>query len=99
MKHADYIKGLVNRAREAQKAIDGYSQQQVLDLARAIAYTASLNAEDWAQRVLEETGLGDLQSKVNRINDRPRGILRDLLTAKTVGVIDDTLIPKLPKSK
>ena len=89
MNQAEYIEKLIKRARKAQAAIDNYSQEQVLDLARAIAYTAASSAEDWAQRVMNETNLGDLQSKINRINDRPRGILRDLLTAKTVGVIEE----------
>ena len=89
MDHTEYIREIIGRARNAQKAINEYSQEQVLELARAVAYTAVFNAEDWAKRVLEETHLGDLQSKINRINDRPRGILRDLLTAKTVGIIEE----------
>jgi len=97
MEQAQYVESLIKRARKAQKAIEDYTQEQVLELARAIAYTAASNAEDWAQRVLDETRLGDLQSKINRINDRPRGILRDLLTAKTVGVIEEDKERKLIK--
>ena len=79
---------LIERARKAQRVAEEYSQERVLELARAIALTAIGNAEKWAGLTMEETGLGDLQSKINRINDRPRGVMRDLLTAKTVGIIE-----------
>ncbi|SBV97020.1 Sulfoacetaldehyde dehydrogenase (acylating) [uncultured delta proteobacterium] len=82
------VDSLIERARVAQKVAEGYSQERVLELARAIALTAIGNARKWAELTMEETGLGDLQSKINRINDRPRGVMRDLLTAKTVGVIE-----------
>ncbi len=92
-----YISGLIERARTAQRAIEDFTQEQALDLARAVAYTAASNADDWARRVMLETNLGDLQSKINRINDRPRGLLRDMLTAKTVGVIEEDRERRLVK--
>lgn len=82
------IDELIDRARAAQAVAENYTQEQVRDLAKAIALTAIKNADTWARLTLEETKLGDLQSKINRINDRPRGVMRDLLSAKTVGVIE-----------
>ena len=85
----DYIRSLIARARKAQVVAEDYSQERVLELARAIGYTAVSNAQLWAELTMQETGLGDLKSKIGRINDRPRGVLRDLMNAKTVGVIEE----------
>ena len=84
----EYISGLIERARRAQKQIEFFTQEQVLDLARTIAWTTVNHAEEWANFNFEETGMGDVPSKIARINNRPRGVMRDLLSAKTVGVVE-----------
>jgi len=85
----EYVAELIKKARVAQKVANGYSQERVIELARVIALTAIKNAETWAKMALEETDMGEYNSKVARLNDRPRGTLRDLLNGKTVGVIED----------
>ncbi len=84
-----FIDGLIERAKVAQQIAQEYDQEQVRRLARVIALTAVTNAEAWSKQTFEETELGDIESKIARNNDRPRGVMRDLLYAKTVGVIDE----------
>ncbi len=83
-----FITELIERARKAQKEIEFYTQEQVLNIAKAMAWTTVHHAEEWAKLNYEETGMGDIASKIARINNRPRGVLRDLLNAKTVGVVE-----------
>ena len=95
--NVEYVRSLIDRARKAQQVAETYSQERVLELARAIGYTAVKNAQLWAELTMQETDLGDLASKVGRINDRPRGVLRDLMNAKTVGIIEEDVERQLIK--
>ena len=88
MENEKFIAGLIERSRKAQKEIEFFSQEQVLEIAKRIAWVTVNHSEEWATLNFEETGMGDIPSKIGRINNRPRGVLRDLLTAKTVGVVE-----------
>ena len=85
----EYIAQLIQRARKAQARIESLTQQDVLEIARSIGWLAIHRAECWAKVNYEETHMGDIQSKINRPQARARGLMRDLLTAKTVGVIEE----------
>lgn len=89
MTDSEYIKTLVANAREAQAIAESYSQERVLELAKGFAWIANENAEEWARMNLEDAPLGDFESKVFRIKSRPKGVLKDLVEAKTVGVIEE----------
>ena len=85
------IAGLVARARAAQAQIRGLGQEEVRRVAAAIGWLAVTRAEVWAETILAETGMGRLESKIARVRDRARGLMREYRTAKTVGVteVDD----------
>jgi len=85
----EYIKGLVDRARTAQEQIEYYTQEQVRRIAFSIAYTAIEKSEVWATNNYNETLMGDIPSKIARIQARARGLVRDLKDAKTVGIIEE----------
>lgn len=85
---SNLILNLVERAKIAQKVAEKYSQEEVRRFAASIGWYALNNAEDWAKFNFEETKMGDIQSKINRIQGRARGIMRDFKHAKTVGVIE-----------
>lgn len=85
----DEVAEMVKRAHAAQRRIADFTQEQALDLARAVARLAIDSAEQWAEIVLAETGMGRVESKVSRTQNRARGLLRDFLTARTVGVIEE----------
>lgn len=85
---AKVISGMIDKARAAQKTIEDCTQEEVRKLAASIGWYAVKNAERWAQLNFEETKMGAVQSKIDRICARARGLMRDLNEAKTVGVVE-----------
>lgn len=83
------VAGLIARAREAQESIAHLSQEEVRHIARCIGWLAINRADAWAETNFEETQMGDVDSKRARTRARARGLMRDLNTTKTVGVIDE----------
>lgn len=81
---------LFERARKAADIIATYDQERVDHLCRAVGW-AITNLKTWAPlcyEVVEETGLGDPISKINKRN-KVRGMLRDALRGKSVGIIEE----------
>ena len=64
-----YIEGLITRARKAQLVIETYSQEKVNELAAAVAWSAvkEKNAKELARLAMDETRLGDYDSKYKKI--------------------------------
>lgn len=78
------------KARVAQKEIEQFSQEKVDRLIRTVAWSVANKKtfEELVELGIKETGLGD---KVSRMNKRfkIRGVLRDALRQKSVGVIEE----------
>jgi sulfoacetaldehyde dehydrogenase len=91
------IQKIITKARAAQAEAEHFTQEQVRDIARGFAWIANENAEAWARMNYEDVPLGDLENKVTRIKSRPKGVLKDLLEARTVGVIEEDEIRGLVK--
>lgn len=85
----DYISALIQRARKAQEQIANLTQEDVLNIARSIGWLAIDRADEWAHINFEETHMGDELSKSTRTRARARGLMRDLLNTKTVGIIEE----------
>ncbi len=83
------VAAIVARARAAMDAYDNHDQSRVDDAVRALAWSIYKpeNAQMLAELAVEDTGLGDVESKVIKNTRKTFGTLRDLLRAKTVGVI------------
>lgn len=92
-----YIAGLVGRAKAAMEQIENLSQQEVLRISQAIGWLAIHRAEEWAQFNYDETHMGRIESKIARTKARARGIARDHLSAKTVGVVEVDEVKQLVK--
>lgn len=88
MKLKNDIAELVGRAKRAQAIAEKYTQEEVRHIATCIAWLAYNKAEEWAKFNFSETGMGDVQSKINRTTARAKGLVNDLKAAKTVGVIE-----------
>lgn len=79
----------VARARVAMAAYENHDQGRVDDAVRALAWSIYKpeHARMLAELAVTDTGLGNVQSKVIKNTRKTFGTLRDLLRAKTVGVI------------
>lgn len=83
------ISELVEKARVAQKAIEGYTQEQVDALVRAIGKAVYDNAELLAKETVKETQLGVVEHKVIKNTEKSMGIWNDLKDKKSVGIIKE----------
>jgi sulfoacetaldehyde dehydrogenase len=87
----DDVSVLVARARSAQRMIADYSQEQVDELVTAVGWAVARKdrAEALAQLAVDEGGFGNYADKVIKINKRVLGVLRDMRSLRTVGVISE----------
>lgn len=85
------VEEMVLRARRAQEAVSGYTQEQadLLALAAAWALIEPSRNLELARLAVDDTSLGNVDDKVTKNHRKTMGLLRDLQTARTVGVIDD----------
>ncbi len=86
---ADQVAGLVERAKAAQAVYENHDQSRVDEAVTALAWAIYKpeNARLLAELAVEDTGLGNVESKIVKNTRKTFGTLRDLLRAKTVGVI------------
>ena len=80
---------MLQKARAAMKAIEGYSQEQVDDLARAVAWSVA-NEKTFVrltEMAVAESKMGNADGAVTR-RFKIVGILRDALRQKSVGAIE-----------
>jgi sulfoacetaldehyde dehydrogenase len=86
---------IVARARAAAAAIADYTQQQVDELVTAVAWAVVRkdNAEALAKLAVDEGGFGNYADKVTKINKRVTGVLHDMSSVRTVGVVEE--LPEL----
>ncbi len=86
----EHIKEMVNKGRAAMEEIEDLTQEDVRDIARAIAYLAVDRATVWAKALYTENGgSGVLESKITRDTVRPLGMAAQLDDVKTVGVLEE----------
>jgi len=88
MEAQEYVNGLVEKARVAQKQIENYTQEQVDVLVREIAKTVYDNAEMLARMAVDETRMGVYENKVSKNMGKARVIWNDLKGKKSVGIIN-----------
>lgn len=88
MEAKEYVDSLVEKARAAQKVIEGYTQEQVDVLVREIAKTVYDNAEMLARMAVDETRMGVYENKVSKNMGKARVIWNDLKGKKSVGIIN-----------
>lgn len=88
---ADQVAGLVARARAAMDAYDNLDQSRVDEAVTALAWSIYKpeNARMLAELAVEDTGLGNVDSKIIKNTRKTFGTLRDLMRQRTVGVISE----------
>ena len=84
------IEKLVSNAREAQKHINNFSQEQVDELILAVAWEVIQpnNNKELSEMAVKQTGLGKIEDKQRKNRRKTLGLLRDLKGIKTVGIIN-----------
>lgn len=85
------VADLVERARAAMHQYENTDQARVDEAVTALAWSIYKpeNARLLAELAVKDTGLGDVESKVIKNTRKTFGTLRDLMRAKTVGVISE----------
>ena len=83
------LEELVARARRVQPVIEGYTQERVDRMCRAVAWAAG-NPEDF-QRLcwmgVDESGAGDRDGRYGK-RHKILGVLRDALRQRSVGIVE-----------
>ena len=85
------VAALIRRARVAMAAYENHDQARVDEAVTALAWSIYKpeNARALAELAVEDTGLGNVASKITKNTRKTFGTLRDLLRAPTVGVIEE----------
>lgn len=78
---------LISNARTALKEFEPYTQEQVDALVKAACVTYKAHAEELSRECVEETRLGDYDSKVIKNSGSPDGVWYALKGKKSVGII------------
>ena len=85
----------VARARAAQAAFDGATQEEVDEVVTAVGWSIVDPEHNLAlaELAVQDTGLGNVADKVAKNRRKTMGLLRDLAQAKSVGIIhEDTAL-------
>jgi sulfoacetaldehyde dehydrogenase len=87
------VESIVERGRIAQQAYEQYTQAQVNLVVEAVAWAIlePKRNQELAELAVKDTGLGDVADKFKKNFRKTLGLIRDLSTAKTVGVISEDL--------
>lgn len=90
MEKMEIIKGLIDRARKAQKIADDYNQEKVDELVKACAWAIikTDNSEMIAKLAIEESQLGNYNGKYSKLQKKIRGVVMELNRARSVGIIE-----------
>ena len=88
--YTEYIEGLMKRSRAAQAVINDYTQEQVDELVKAIAFygTRPDFMRAVAERTVEESGMGNVEDKIMKIWNKTIGHYREMKDEKSVGLIE-----------
>lgn len=91
MNYEKYVQEYIERAKRAQEVIERYSQEQVDKLTAMIAYEMTRDEvrQELSELALEETKLGDIPSKLGKIETKVKGVFMEIKNEKTVGVVEE----------
>ncbi len=86
---SDNIEEMYARARKAFEVIEFWPQEKVDEMVDAVAWEWQKveNAEIMARTAVVESGIGVYEDKVHKIQAKTRGTIRDMLGAKTCGLV------------
>lgn len=90
MRDLEFIKNLVDKARTAQEQVSDYTQEQIDEVCLAVAWQVYKddNIAKCARVAVDETGMGVYEDKIKKHKVKVGGVIRDVMHAKSVGVIE-----------
>lgn len=90
MNATEYVASLIERARKAQEIAEGFDQERVDHLIKAIIWNIVKpeNADKISKLAVEETEYGNYDSKYAKLMTKLKGALRDMQGKKSIGVIE-----------
>lgn len=88
----EIIRALIAKGRSAMRAISGCDQERIDELVTAVAWSLYKpeNARRLAELAVSDTGIGNVGDKVTKNRRKTFGTLRDLMRARTVGIIENS---------
>jgi len=88
--YQEYVSNLVTRAKIAQKIAETHTQPRVDELCAAVVWAAcNLEFRRKASEILiEESKIGNLDDKINKIRNKALGVWRDMKDEKSVGLVE-----------
>jgi len=84
----EYLSGLVENARAAQKEFETYTQEQVNACVKAIGKAVYDHAEMLARMAVDETRMGSYESKVGKCRGKSKTVWWRIKDQKSRGVIE-----------
>lgn len=87
---ATIIAEYLQRARAAQVIVAEYTQREIDDLCLSVAWEVynDENIAVLAKLAVESTGMGNVPDKITKHKVKVLGVLRDIIGAKTIGLIE-----------
>jgi succinate-semialdehyde dehydrogenase len=95
MDSIELIDGMIANAKTALAEFAKYDQEQVDACIKAMLLAFKSKAAELSKEVIEETGLGDYESKLEKNTGSPDGIWYALKGKKSVGIIGEDKEKKL----
>lgn len=89
MDNQKMLEELVANGRKALEEFESFSQERVDECIRAMCQAFKDHALELSKEVVEETGLGDYESKIQKNMGSPDGIMYALKGKKSVGIIKE----------
>lgn len=86
----EFVGSLIERARKAQEVAEGFDQERVDHLITAVVWNIVKedNADAISKLAVEETELGNYESKYAKLMTKLKGALRDMKGEASIGVIE-----------
>ena len=88
-KNPQQVTEMVLKARVAQRIFETYSQQEIDNIVRAIGKYVYDNAEVLSQMAIDDTGIGNLQDKIQKCKGKSAVIWNNLKGKKSRGIIGE----------
>ena len=87
----DNIQEMYARARRAFEEIEFWPQERVNEMVAAVGWVWQKpeTAKALARLAVDESGIGVYEDKVAKIQNKTRGVMRDMIGAKTCGLVEE----------